>query len=345
LSNACAQRDGSLAARKWSFCLLTFHTRAGRVSPAPSATEPLPPEVTWIDAFSPEPNEVDFLGRALAIDVPSADKLSEIETSSRLYRTGDNLFLTVPIASRDADGASQSTPLGLIVTRQVLLTVHFGPVKVCDIGPRATAGERPMAGGVGALITLVEALVDAIADDLEAVTDHLDRHSQTIFSPSIARSGRSTRNDRDRRQVLVRIGQVRGFTSRISETLLVLMRMARYVAAEAADWLDGEGHARLDRIAHDAASLSDHENRLSEKLQFLLDATLGLIGVDQNDIFKILTMVSVVGIPPTLLASMYGMNFKTMPEYDWTYGYQYGLTVIFLSGLIPLLWFKWRGWW
>ena len=103
--------------------------------------------------------------------------------------------------------------------------------------------------------------------------------------------------------------------------------------------------ARLERIAHDAASLSDHESRLSEKIQFLLDATLGLIGVDQNDIFKILTMVSVIGIPPTLIASMYGMNFKTMPEYDWAHGYEYGLFMIFMSALIPLLWFKWRGWW
>jgi len=324
--------------------LLTFHTRSGRASPVPLDAGALPGEINWIDAFAPSRAEVDFLQRTLGIEVPGLEQLSEIETSSRLYRTGDNLFLTVPIASRHEDGVSLSTPLGFVVTREVLLTIHFGPVRVCDSLPKA-GGERPLAGGVGALIVLVEALIDHIADDLESVTAHLDSHSQMIFLPSIARGGRPGKNDRNRRQVLAAIGQIRGFTSRISETLLVLTRMARYVAAQEVDQLGAEGIARLDMIAHDAASLSDHENRLSEKIQFLLDATLGLIGVDQNDIFKILTMVSVVGIPPTLLASMYGMNFKTMPEYDWAYGYQYGLTVIFLSGLIPLLWFKWRGWW
>jgi magnesium transporter len=102
---------------------------------------------------------------------------------------------------------------------------------------------------------------------------------------------------------------------------------------------------QFDRIGRDAASLNDHEARLSDRIQFLLDATLGLIGVDQNDVFKILTMVSVVGIPPTLIASMYGMNFKNIPEYDWAWGYQYGLTMIALSAIIPLIWFKWRAWW
>jgi magnesium transporter len=92
-------------------------------------------------------------------------------------------------------------------------------------------------------------------------------------------------------------------------------------------------------------SLSSHEDRLSEKVQFLLDASLGLIGVEQNDIFKVLTIVSVIGIPPTLIASMYGMNFKNIPEYDWVWGYQYGLTLIVVSALIPLAWFKFRRWW
>src|ERR1019366_4657282 len=98
-------------------------------------------------------------------------------------------------------------------------------------------------------------------------------------------------------------------------------------------------------IASDVQSLSSHENRLSDKIQFLLDASLGLINVEQNDIFKVLTIVSVIGIPPTLIASMYGMNFKTIPEYDWSYGYPYVLALILLSALLPLLWFKWRRWW
>ena len=328
--------------------MLTFHnTRTGQLIPGALGAQTLPAEIDWIDALSPEPAEVGFLERTLSIEVPDLKQMSEIETSSRLYSVGDNLFLTVPIASQNEDGTSQSAPLGFVVTPKVLLTVRFNPIRVCDSRQGAVSGrDRPLAGGAGALIVLVEALVDNIADDLENVTAKLDQHSQSIFTePGDNPRRRAAGADKNLRHVLVRIGQVRGFTSRLSETLLVVTRMARYVAAEARDRLGAEALGRLDRIAHDAASLSDHETRLSEKIQFLLDATLGLIGVDQNDIFKILTMVSVVGIPPTLIASMYGMNFKTIHEYDWAYGYQYGLFMIFMSAVIPLLWFKWRGWW
>ena len=95
----------------------------------------------------------------------------------------------------------------------------------------------------------------------------------------------------------------------------------------------------------DLQSLSDFELHLSNKIQFLLDAVLGFINTEQNDIFKVLTIVSVVGIPPTLIASMYGMNFHNMPELSWPWGYEWGLFLIFLSTLLPVAWFKWRGWW
>jgi magnesium transporter len=273
--------------------------------------------------------------------------MSEIESSSRLYREGDNLFLTVPIAARREDGTIQSTPLGFVLTREVLLTVRFEPIKICEgQRPAGPGSDRPLAGGAGALIGLLEALVDHLADDLENVTARLDQSSQSIFNTQIPTSrGRSVGDDRGLRTVLVDIGHVRALTSRISQTLLMVTRMTRYVATEASDRLNPDAKARLSRVARDSLSLSEHETHLSEKIQFLLDASLGLISVDQNDIFKILTMVSVIGIPPTLLASMYGMNFKNMPEYDWPWGYQYGLFVIFISALIPLLWFKWRRWW
>lgn len=328
--------------------VLTFHnTRSGRLVPGSASAQTIPPGTNWIDAYAPDAAEIDLLRRTLSIEVPTLQKMVEIETSSRLYRVGDTLFLTVPIASHGEDGSSQSKPLAFVVTRDVLLTVRFDPVKLCDARSGAVeTNDPPVAGGIGALIALIEALVDHIADDLESVTSRLDALSHSIFADPVSRPmGRPPATDKNLRRLLTRIGRVRGFTSLISETLLVLMRLSRYVASEAADRLDAPARARLDRIAHDSASLNDHEARLSEKIQFLLDATLGLIGVDQNDIFKILTMVSVVGIPPTLLASMYGMNFKTMPEYDWAYGYAYGLFMISMSALIPLLWFKWRRWW
>ena len=102
--------------------------------------------------------------------------------------------------------------------------------------------------------------------------------------------------------------------------------------------------SRLETVRHDLLSLSDYDNYLVNKVQLLLDATLGLINVEQNNIIKVLTVVSVVGVPPTLVASMYGMNFKYMPELGWAWGYPYGLALIAISAVGPLLWFKWRGW-
>jgi magnesium transporter len=97
-------------------------------------------------------------------------------------------------------------------------------------------------------------------------------------------------------------------------------------------------------VSKDVASLSDYESRLSDKIQLLLDAILGFISIQQNDLFKILTIVSVVGVPPTIMVGIWGMNFKFMPELSWTYGYPLAWLAVIASAALPLLWFKWRGW-
>jgi magnesium transporter len=122
-------------------------------------------------------------------------------------------------------------------------------------------------------------------------------------------------------------------------------RLAAYVGEIAHDWVPEPFSVRLNAISKDVSSLTDYETHLSDKVQFLLDATLGYISIEQNDLFKVLTIASVVGIPPVLVAGIYGMNFHNMPELSWAWGYPYGLILIVISGLLPLLWFKWRGWW
>ena len=121
-------------------------------------------------------------------------------------------------------------------------------------------------------------------------------------------------------------------------------RIVPYVSHICSAWLPAEEAARLNTIHQDLHSLNEYEQHLTNKLQLLLDATLGMINIDQNNIIKVLTIVSVVGVPPTLVASMYGMNFHNMPELDWAWGYPYGLALIALSAITPLLWFRWRGW-
>ena len=147
------------------------------------------------------------------------------------------------------------------------------------------------------------------------------------------------------RGVLRQVGRAGDLTAKISDSLLGMGRMIPYVVANATGYLTPTAKRRLDSLSRDITSLNDYETHLTDKIQLLVDATLGFTNVEQNNVFRVLTVFSIIGIPPTFVASMYGMNFKTMPEYDWTYGYAYGLTVIALSAIIPAVWFKWRGWW
>jgi magnesium transporter len=325
--------------------MLTFHDTLAGTTPSVDLAAGAPPAaVNWIDALAPTAEEIAALNRALGVATPTLDKMSEIESSSRLYRAGETLYLTLPLAQRETDGESRTAPLAFVLTPAALLTVRYEPLKACD-SEAWTASGQAAAGSLGAFITLAEVIVDHLADELEWLIAALDKNSQTIFAGQAAPIERRRRPSADDlRRAIVRLGHARGFTGHVGETLLSLARMVPYVASEAGERVTPEARARLDRLARDVASLSAHESRLSEKIQFLLDASLGLIGVEQNDIFRLLTIVSVIGIPPTFFASMYGMNFKTMPEYDWAYGYEYGLAVIVLSALAPLAWFKWKRW-
>ncbi len=167
---------------------------------------------------------------------------------------------------------------------------------------------------------------------------------RTATTAAARRSARRATISRALRESLRAVGAAGDHLSRIRESLLGLQRILRYVQ-EMAVWMPQDSNKRLVGAQQDLASLVDFESHLSGKTQFMLDAVLGFINTEQNDIFKVLTIVSVVGIPPTLIASMYGMNFRYMPELSWHWGYPYGLTLIALSTLLPIVWFKRRGWW
>jgi magnesium transporter len=307
----------------------------------------LPPEVNWIDAFSPEEQEVAWLQRMLGIVLPTLERLSEIETSSRLYRDKDHLFMSMPAIYRTPSGLAQTSPLGFVLCKDYLLALRYKPIKACEDLHYTDGVENHRApDGPGAFITLLETIIDHGADELEKINADLDGLSQTIFGVRGADKRRGPRQDnRDLGRMLGQIGRNGDLTSKISDVLLGMGRMLPFVTSEAADYLSPEARTKLKSLGRDIASLNDYETRQTDKIQFLLDATLGLTNIEQNNIFRLLTVVSVVGIPPTLVASMYGMNFKNMPELAWHYGYAYGLALIFLSAIIPIIWFKWRGWW
>ena len=193
---------------------------------------------------------------------------------------------------------------------------------------------------------LLGAIVDRIADELEGVGAELDAVSKRIFRDGTTRTAvhlRPAREDANLREILRKVGRAGDLTARVRNSLLGFGRMVPYVVSLGADWLPPEIKPHLETLRTDITSLNDYDAHLTNNVQLLLDATLDLINIEHN-IIKMLTVVSVVAVPPTLVASMYGMNFRHMPELDWAWGYPYGLFLIALSAILPLLWFKLRGW-
>ncbi|WOJ89778.1 magnesium transporter CorA family protein [Methylocapsa polymorpha] len=329
--------------------MLSFHSTAGKpFIKVERDAAAIPAEVNWIDAFRPEHWELAFLERTLGVVAPTFEKLSEIESSSRLYRDEDRLFLSSPALYRIDGGMPNTTPLGFVLSKDILLTIRFKRLKGFDLVKDNVLTEDHMpTDGPGAFVALVGMIIDHIADELEGVSGDLDRASQNIFGMNGGADQRlQPREDgRQLRSVLRKVGRNGDLTGKISDVILGMARMVPYVMTNGSDYLSADARARLKSLRIDLDSLKDYETRLTDKIQFLLDATLGLTNIEQNNIFRVLTVVSVIGIPPTLIASMYGMNFKHMPELEWAYGYQYGLFLIALSALIPIVWFKWRGWW
>jgi magnesium transporter len=326
--------------------MLSFHA-PGKTGIELGDVRTIPSEVSWIDALRPDAQEIAFLERALGIEVPTFEAISEIETSRRLRSEKNWLHLSIPMVYRRDNYLPASTPAGFSLSKDVLLTIHFEPLKVFDRVLDSISRSPIDAGGPGALVAILDEIVGHTADVLEKVGADLDLLSQEIFA---AKGTNVThyrpREDSNRlRSMLREIGRNGDLTSKIADLLLGLARILPFVTVNAAPYLESGIRTKLESLHRDVESLNDYETHLTDKNQLLLDAIVGLTNVDQNNIFRILTIVSVVGIPPTFFASMWGMNFKNMPEYNWTYGYEFGLFVIALSAIIPIIWFKWRGWW
>jgi magnesium transporter len=324
--------------------MLALHARSGEIRdvPADLATATLPPDIVWIDLLKPSAIEAAFVERVSRLRLPSFEDLAEIETSSRLRTDNGVLYLSAPLVYRAAADNPQTTPVGFILSPERLITVRFEALNAFSAFGVTMTGSAPEA-----FAGLAEAIVDRLADVLEHIAAELDQLSHRLFHSGPIEGGgmrRPAQEDADLRRILRRIGANGDLASKIRDSLLGFARIAPYVGSVAAAWLPDTVKLQLDTLRHDIASLSDYDVHLINKVQLLLDATLGLINIEQNNIIKVLTVVSVVGVPPTLVASMYGMNFKHMPELDWAWGYPYGLALIALSAIVPLWWFKWRGW-
>ena len=302
-------------------------------------------DALWIDLLNPTEAERLEAETLTGLTLPTQANLSEIESSSRLRSRDGVLTMSTPMISVADASPRGLSPIGFVLSSETLVTVRFSALKAFDevVAEFHTPPEAPTCA-LEVFVRLCDEMVDRMADALEIISASLNDLSATVFNAEDIK-GRAAKHANSRlRDQLKLAGQMGDRASNTRDALLGLGRVLAFVGALTKDWSDARFEPRIDSLKQDVTSLTDYEVHLSDKVQFLLDALVGMIGIAQNDIFKILTIVSIVGIPPTLMASIYGMNFKIMPELSWTLGYPYGLAVIVVSAIIPVIWFKYRGW-
>jgi magnesium transporter len=287
----------------------------------------------WVDLCRPDAQELDQASQQAGFRVPDRGKIGEIEFTSRVRNLGEVLFLNVP---RFQEGETRGAPLGFALSRRALVTQREQPLEALAAIGRSL-GERRCEGPVDLFLRIFEHLVDRLADNLEAVESELSELNRQVFDTA-------DHVQHELRQTLLRVGALGRRLGRMHNTSMGLLRIATYLQESAPPWFDPDSPPRIKLIAKDLLSLNEFEDQLGERVEFLLDGVLGLISINQNEVMRVMAMASVVGVPPTVLVGIWGMNFANMPELSWRPGYFVALGVIMASIAVPLWWFRRRGW-
>jgi magnesium transporter len=295
-----------------------------------------PGEVSWFDLLDPTPEEAERVREATGLRVPTKHEVSEIESSSRLGFEHGTYFVSTPLVTAAEEGELALTQVGFVLSARVLVTVRFTAVGAFDEA-RGKCEKHREATAEETFLRILETVIDRAADGLERAGAECDAVSHAVFRARGSKEG-------SLRSAVEKIGRIANRTSLLRDALLGVGRIAAFITESSLPEAPPINTGRMKAIRTDIASLTEYETRLSDNLQFMLDATLGFINIEQNEIVKTLTIASVVGIPPVLVAGIYGMNFRVMPELSWPRGYPFALVLIVVSALIPLAWFKKRGW-
>lgn len=308
-------------------------------------SDALPPDAVWIDLLNPTAAEEALLEQALAIDVPTAEDMAEIETSSRLYVENDAIVLTVTLATGIITEEASTCPVSFVLSPHQLVTVRYHEVRSFDRFALHANRSPDVCGTPGAaLMALIDTIVDRLADGFEHIGREVDSISRAAFR-RVNSSGpvrQQRRSNMALQALLSRLGAAQDALSKARESAVSLTRALSFL--QFASPKDAGLSAQIKTQLRDLASLTDQASYIGGNLTFLLDATLGLISIEQNAVFKIFSVVSIVFLPPTLVAGIYGMNFALMPELSWPWGYPMALGIMLAAAVLPYAIFRWRGW-
>ena len=301
----------------------------------------IPPEATWIDLSSPTRAEEAAVEAVAGVDIPTREEMQEIETSSRLRQEEGALFMTVQLVANMTSPQPLTTAVTFILAGHRLITLRYAePLPFKVFGSYAETHHGACASGETALAGLLEAVIDRLADVLEMAGQDVEAISHEIFDRT-----RHRRGSKNFQAVLERIGRAGDIASKARESLMSLNRAVTFLGLAAPN-VGGkhEKRNRLKTMARDLQSLADYASFVSGKVTFLLDATLGMLSIEQNNIIKIFWVAAMIFLPPTLVGTIYGMNFEFMPELDWWFGYPFAIFVMVVSAVIPYIFFKRKGW-
>jgi magnesium transporter len=300
----------------------------------------LPADALWIDLREPTPEEEQLVEKALSIDVPTREEMREIEASNRFYEENGGLYMTATLVTKLDTDLPERTQVTFILTGNKLVTNRYtDPLPFRRF--IAYAARHPAVASSGSMVLagLLEAVVNRIADVLEKVGGDVDALSSKIFFRSYSAS-----TPLDFRHVLERVGQSGDLVSKASESLISLTRLLGFVQQSGNTLVTQDSRARYRILSRDVLAMTDHSTFLSNKVQFLLDATLGMVSIDQNNVVKIFSVVTVFLLPPSFIAGFFGMNFERLPLLHDRWGVTIGVVLMVASAVVPYLWFRHRRW-
>ncbi len=313
--------------------LAAFRVEHGGLAPSG------PDEAAWIDLLSPDEEERRLVGGLIGAGVPTPAEQDEIEVSSRLYIENGVAVMTALLPAYTQTDRAEIAPVTFMLGANRLVTVRRHTPRPFETYPgRAGKAAIPCHSAATALIGLLEDVIDRLADITEISGRKIDALSTRVFEAESAGAG-------DLRAILKEIGRQDGRLAQLRDSLVTMERLLGFLGAVIDTQKPGkDAKAMLKTQLRDVRTISEHAGYLMQKTGFLLDATLGLINVEQNAIIKIFSVVAVIFLPPTLVASIYGMNFHVMPELDWPLGYPFALLMMAISAAVPLIYFKRKGW-
>ena len=302
----------------------------------------LPENAVWIDLFNPTPAEDKAVEHLAGIAIPTREDMQEIEISSRLYIENGARYMTATLMCHSDTDMPRTTAVTFILGDHRLVTVRYDlPKPFALVEAKLARSCTPSITGEMVLMELLDAVIDRCADILERCGAEIDQVSHDIFEPESERHGHAKQYS----QILISIGRKGDLTSKVRESLVSIGRVVAFLSAvvEGVKW-SKDMREQLKTMQRDVASLTDHASYLSSKITFVLDAMLGVVNLEQNNIIKLFSVMAVVLMPPTLIASIYGMNFKAMPELEWAHGCPMALIMMLIAAILPYWLFKWKKW-